>query len=88
MPRFVRPGYIADVDNPRGRSDFARCTVTVRTAAGDVSDPVSVYAGGMDRATGAGRVDIGIPAGFTVEVDGVSILPNPRRGVSIVIRPA
>jgi hypothetical protein len=86
MPRFVRPGYISGVENPRGRSDYARATVTVRTAAGDVSDPVTVYAGG--NVGGAGHVDIGIPAGFTVEIDGVSILPNPRHGVSIVIRPA
>jgi hypothetical protein len=88
MARFIRPGYIADVDNPRERSGWARATVTCRTPAGDISDPVTVSAGGMDRDTGAGRIDVDIPAGFTVEIDGVSILPNPRRGVSIVIRPA
>ena len=88
MPRFIRPGYIAGVENPRDRSGWASATVTVRTAAGDVSDPVTVSAGGMDSRTGAGRVDVDIPAGFTVEVDGIPLLLSPRARVSIIIRPA
>lgn len=88
MPRFVRPGFISGVDNPRERSGWARATVTVRTADGGVSDPVTVSAGGMDSRTSAGRLDVDIPAGFQVEIwVGGRLLSRVASPVEIIARP-
>lgn len=76
MPRFVRPAWI-DVSadgsassrgaGPRTSGGYLSAMLTLRTAAGDVSDAIRLQAGGRF-ADGAGRARLDIPRSFAVEV--------------------
>ncbi|MCU0250194.1 MAG: hypothetical protein MUE61_08305 [Vicinamibacterales bacterium] len=70
MPRFVRPAWIAlDIDGrrtelaggPTTRGGWIAGRVTLRTAAGGVSEPVRIAAGGLPA-----RLEIDVPQGWTV----------------------
>lgn len=97
MPRFVRPAWIevrGDYDSssrgtgPRTRDGYLSARVTLRTASGDVSDPVTFDAGGQDDS-GRARMVLDIPRGFVIELDGAEIsTPDVSTSVHIVIRPA
>lgn len=97
MPRFVRPAWLeANADGrassvglgPRSRDGFVSARITLRTAAGDVSDAITLDAGGQDDS-GRARLSLTIPRGFVVELDGIEITPpEADRSVWIVARPA
>jgi len=94
MPRNVRPAWIAlDIDGrrspfaagPRARGGWLAGSITLRTDTGGVSEPVSISAGGADRETGAARLELTIPPGWSVDY-----YPAPRDDKArrtITIRP-
>lgn len=84
-PRNVRPAWLAvAVDDgpvrgagPRSRLGELTATLTLRTSAGTVSDPVSLIAGGRP-ATAVLRV----PPSVSLELE-----PGEDGAVTVVLRP-
>lgn len=78
MPRFVRSAWL-DVSadgyagtsrgmGPRTRGGWLAASLTLRTAAGGVSDDIRITAGGAFQ-DGSGRARIDIPRSFAVEIE-------------------
>lgn len=93
-PRHVRAAWLetqADDRQPHGsgpaqRGGFLSGRLTLRTAAGAVSAPITFDAGGLN-GEGAARLALTIPAGFAVEIDGRPLASTDAVGVRIVARP-
>lgn len=94
MPRFVRPAWLAvSVDDrpergtgPRTRDGFVSARLTLRTAAGIVSEPIRFDAGGIG-PDGSARLALTIPAGFAVELDGRPLASTDTIGTRLTVRP-
>lgn len=93
MPRNVRPAWLAvNVDDgpvrsfgPRGHGGYLSGSLTLRTAAGSVSEPPISFDAGFTSERGA-RLALFIPAGYVVDLDD----GEPRTltaGLNIVARP-
>lgn len=99
MPRNVRAAWLetrADDGpergtGPRGRTGFVSGQLTLRTAAGAVSEPITFDAGGSGD-DGSARLALTIPAGYSIEIDGAPVGysvagPDGTGRVRIVARP-
>lgn len=77
MPRFTRSSYItvsadgvrtSPSTGPRVKFGWLAATLTLKTADGGVSDPISLTAGGMEYGTGAAHAFIKVPRSMSAVI--------------------